>query len=90
MKSANDSQYIIDNKALENLHNDPQGLIQCTQPGDRVEFALIGVQKFNRTLAIFHELELVTKSSHKAEISKGTHVNAVFACPKVGPFLAIE
>lgn len=75
---------------LDILDNDPQALIQCTKPGDRVEFALTGVQKFNRTLVIFHELELFTKSS---VITKGGNEPkniAIFTCPNNGPFLTIK
>jgi len=84
MKSADRSAWLIDNSALDILCNDPQELIQCTSPGDRLIFKLTGSQKFQQTMRVIHELELMSESAETME------TGAFFTCPSTGPFLIVK
>lgn len=90
MKSADDSEWTINNKALEILDNDPQRLFQCTESSDRVVFDLTGEHKFKRTLEIFHPLEFFTESSEGKQVGNGAADILIFTCPDTGPFLRIK
>lgn len=90
LKSAGESEWLIDDAALEDLNNDPQELVQCTEPGDRVTFKLTGVHKFNRTLTVAHDLEFANESPETDNIYNGTRREGVFTCPDDGPFLRIK
>jgi len=61
MKGTVESEWLIDNKTLEILNNNPQELVQCTKPGDRVVFNLTGGYKFKKTLVVSHELKFINK-----------------------------
>lgn len=90
MKGTDESEWLIDNKALELLDNNPQELIQCTQPGDRVTFNLTGVHKFSQTLVVSHDLEFINKSPEIDDNYDDSRRAATFTCPDDGPFLNIK
>jgi len=62
MRTHDGSHWLINNTTLYSLDNDPQKLIECTRPGDRVVFNLTGVQNFTRTLVVVHDLDFVSES----------------------------
>jgi len=86
IKVAGESEWIIDNSALDILDKNPQELIQCTESGDRVVFNLTGVHKFKQTLVVYHSLEFVSVSLE----AKDTRHATIFTCPYDGPFLNIK
>jgi len=91
MKSADGSEWMIDNRSLEKiLENDPQKLIQCTEPDDRVVLNLIGVHKFKKTLVVFHNLEFVSKSPQVGDNNNAPRGATTFTCPDGGPFIRIK
>lgn len=91
MKSGDESEWLIDDTALEILGNDPQQLINCTESGDRVVFKLSGVHKFNQTLVVSQELEFVSKSPEANDnYSHDDTRRPIFTCPDDGPFLQIK
>jgi len=90
LKVAGKPEWVINNAALDLLGNDPQELIQCTHPGDKVNFELFGVHKFNRTLEVYQELEFVSKSREEDYRDNELRHVATFTCPDTGPFLRIK
>lgn len=90
MNSGVGSEWLIDNNALEILDNDPQQLIQCTSPGDKVVFHLASVRKFKHPLVVSHELEMIARSPETNNVEDEWGSNASFTCPDSGPFLTVK
>jgi len=90
LKSDGESQWLIDDGTLEDLNNDPQELVQCTQPGDRVTFKLTGMHKFNRTLIVAHDLEFASESPETENIHNDMRREGTFTCPDDAPFLSVK
>lgn len=89
-KSADGSEWIIDDTTLDKLNNDPQKLIQRTKSGDRVVFKLTGVHKFKQTLVVDHDLEFVSTSPEANDNYNDMTRKVTFTCPNKGPFLRIK